>query len=239
MASPELRRLWALHEIDAEILDLKRRAVRLGAGFEEAAKVKALEDKDATVGEKARGLIAEQLDTELRQKGLDDKAKKFEKQLFGGTVVNPREVEALQKEIAHLKRERDNLDDRLLELMDEVPPAQKLVDELASELERAKAALHQRRQAAVVEKGEIEAAYKVAITKRDAAKALVPPPLLTRYDAIVKRYEGVGMAEVVKHRSCGACGTVLPERTLQSALDGSVITCESCHRILYYTTGAV
>src|SRR5580704_14854492 len=63
MASPDLRRLWALHEIDAQILDLKRRAARLDAGFAEAAKLKELEAKDATAGEAARALVAEQLDT--------------------------------------------------------------------------------------------------------------------------------------------------------------------------------
>ena len=238
MASPELRRLWALHEVDAEILDLKRRATRLDAGFAEAAKLKELEAKDADAGEKARALIAEQLDTELKQSGYGEKVKKFEKQLFGGSVTNPREVDALQKEISMLKRQRDGLDDRLLELMDAVPPAQKLVDGLNAEIADAKEALNQKRRIAVVEKGNIEAAYRAAVAKREEAKKLVPAALLNRYEAIVKRYEGVGMAEVVKGRSCGGCGTLLPARTLQGALEGSVITCESCHRILYYTSGA-
>ena len=239
MASPDLRRLWALHEIDAEILDLKRRAARLDAGFEEAAKLKALTDKDAGVGEAARLLITEQLDTELKQKGYEEKIKKFEKQLFSGTVTNSREVEAIQKEITMLKRQRDAFDDRLLELMDEVPPAQAELEKLTAAIDEAKKALAAKRQVALVEKGRIEAAYKGAIAKRDEAKKAVTPALLNRYESIVKRYEGVGMAGVLKHRSCGGCGTLLPARTLQGALDGQVITCESCHRILYYTEGVV
>src|ERR1700722_9186031 len=111
MASVELRRLFALHQIDAEILDIRRRAARLDVGFEEAAKLKELEAKDAAEGAGAMALITEQIDTELKQRGFDDKMKKFEKQLFGGTMVNPREVEAMQKEIAILKRNRDALDD--------------------------------------------------------------------------------------------------------------------------------
>jgi len=239
MASPDLRRLWALHEIDAEILDLKRRAARLDAGFTEAAKLKELTAKDASAGEAARSLITEQLDTELKQQGYDEKIKKFEKQLFSGAVTNSREVEALQKEITMLKRHRDGFDDRLLELMDEVPPAQTELDKLTAQIEDAKKALAAKRQIAVVEKGKIESTYKAVVAKREEAKKLVPPALLNRYESIVKRYEGVGMAEVVKNRSCGGCGTLLPARTLQCALDGQVITCESCHRILYYTTGVV
>ena len=165
MASPDLRRLWALHEVDAEILDLKRRAARLDAGFEEAAKLKVLEAKDAGVGAAARDLVTEQLDTELKQRGYDEKIQKFEKQLFGGTVTNSREVDALQKEIAMLKRNRDGFDDRLLELMDAVPPAQAELQKLTVEIEAAKKALAAKRQLAMVEKGQIEAAYKAALAK--------------------------------------------------------------------------
>jgi uncharacterized protein len=239
MASPELRRLFALHEIDAEILDLRRRAAHLDAGFDEAAKLKTLETKDATAGAAARALLTEQIDTELKQKGYDDKVKKFERQLFSGTVTNAREVDSIQKEIDMLKRNRDGLDDRLLELMDLVPPAQAELEKLTKEMNAVKKALADKRQQAVGEKGKIEAAYKVAVAKREEAKKAISPALLTRYEAIAKRYEGVGMAEVVKKRSCGACGTILPERTLHGALEGSVMTCESCHRILYYTDGAV
>ena len=238
MASPDLRRLWALHQVDAEILDLKRRAARLDAGVADAAKLKELEAKDAGTGEAARALLAEQLDTELRQRGYEEKIKKFEKQLFGGTVTNSREVEALQKEITMLKRQGSGLDDRLLELMDLVPPAQAELEKLTAQISEAKKALSEKRASAVAEKGKIEGAYKLAVAKREEAKKHVPPALLNRYESIVKRYEGVGMAEVVKSRSCGGCGTVLPARTLQGALDGSVITCESCHRILYFVSGA-
>jgi predicted nucleic acid-binding Zn-ribbon protein len=239
MASVELRRLFALHQIDAEILDIRRRAARLDVGFEEAAKLKELEAKDASEGAAARALITEQVDTELQQRGFDDKMKKFEKQLFGGTMVNPREVEAMQKEIAILKRNRDALDDRLLELMDLVPAAQKVADSLATQINAAKAAIAAKRQVAVGEKAKLEADYKAAVAKREEAKKAVPPGLFARYDSIAKRHEGVGMAEVVKKKACGACGTLLPARSIQLALEGTVMTCESCHRILYYTDGAI
>jgi predicted nucleic acid-binding Zn-ribbon protein len=239
MASPELRRLHALHEIDTEIADLRRQAARLDAGFEEAAKLKVLESRDSGVGAAARALLTEQVDTELKQKGYDEKLKKFEKQLFSGTVVNSREVESIQKEMAMLKRNRDALDDRLLELMDLVPPAQKELEKLTQEIDEAKKTLAAKRQLAVAEKGKIEAAYKTAVAKREEARKAVPPALLTRYESIAKRHDGIGMAEVVKKRACGACGTMLPARALVGALEGSIVTCESCHRILYYTDGAV
>ncbi len=213
MASVELRRLFALHQLDAEILDIRRRAARLDAGFEETKKLKELEAKDSGVGAAARSLLTEQVDTELKQRGYDDKMKKFEKQLFSGAVVNPREVDAMQKEIAMLKRNRDALDDRLLELMDLVPPAQKQVDELTAEINAAKKTLQEKRQKAVGEKTALEAEYKAAVAKREEAKKAVPAGLFARYDSIAKRHEGVGMAEVVKKKACGACGTLLPART--------------------------
>jgi hypothetical protein len=239
MASLELRALWALHGLDQMILDLKNQAAHLDVGQLEAAKIKAIESKNSTEHAAAHHLISEQVELELQQKSFDEKAKKFEKQLFGGTIVNPREVEAMEKEIAMLKRNRNQLDDRLLELMDQAPAAKVQIDAMNKELDEARKSLAEKRQSAVERKGKIEAAYKEAVVKRAEKAKAISAGLLAKYEAIRKRCNGVGMAEVVKGRSCGGCGTVLPERTLVAALGEGVVVCEACHRILYYTTGAI
>src|SRR5579862_5704235 len=120
MPSADLQRLHELYLIDMALLDIRTRAVNLDPGRKTAAEIKALEQQfeEST----ARKLHAEQTDLELKQKTYQEKIAKFEKELYGGKIVNPREVESIQKEIGILKRQRAELDERIMQIWEELPP---------------------------------------------------------------------------------------------------------------------
>lgn len=239
MASLELARLWKLHLVDAAIHDLRARAAALDPGRKVQAEIIALEKKLEEVGGEAKRLSAEAHDLELAQKSLDDKLKQFDRDLYGGKIVNPREVEAYEKEIAMLKRHREEQDARLLELWDLMPPAQKLAEAVEAKLAERRKALAVAHKAALAQRAEIEAAFKQRQAERPQVESQISPALKARYDQIRQRTHGLGMAEVRKNGACGGCGTQLPERTLQALREDKVATCESCHRILYFTEGVV
>src|SRR5579862_1664583 len=106
MALSELRRLHKLHLIDMALLEIRKRAAALDPGRKTAAEIKALETE--LNASPSRMLQAELLDLELKQKSFQEKINKFEKELYGGKIVNPREVEAVQKEIGILKRQNSS-----------------------------------------------------------------------------------------------------------------------------------
>jgi uncharacterized protein len=240
MASPELSRLWKLAQVDRALAEIRVRAAGLDVGQKIQAEVAALEKEEAEIGGRARALRAELTDLELAQKGFDDKLKKIDKEMYGGKVVNPREVENLEKEIAALKKQRGKSDDRIMELWDLLPPAEKAAADIQKRIEEKRQLLTERRKKALQEKGLLEADYKkYSALRPELAEAVKNPSLLARYDSIRQRHAGVGMAEVTRKNSCGVCGTNLPERTIQLLKDDKLVTCESCHRILYYTEGIV
>ncbi len=238
MPSAELRRLHKLHLIDTALQDIRKRAAALDPGRKTAAEIQSLErqlDESS-----ARKLQSELTDLELKQKSFEDKIKKFDKELYGGKVVNPREVEAIQKEIAILKRQRGDLDGRILEIWEELPPAKEQSEQLEKALAQRKLLLAQEQKAALQAKGQLEAEFKLKSSERPQAAKDIPPTLLARYESIRQRHAGVGMGVVdVRKKSCGACGTSLPTRTIEAIKEDKVVTCESCHRILYYSEGAV
>lgn len=238
MASLELQRLWKLARIDTGLVEVRKRAAALDIGKNIQAEITKLEALEAEVGGKARALHAEQKDLELQQKGIDDKLKKIDKEMYGGKVVNSREVENLEKEIAALKRQRDHHDERLLELFDLVPPAQAAAKKVDDKIAEAKTRLTARKKQALQEKAHLEAEFARLNKERPEAAKGISPTLLARYDAIRQREGGVGMVEI-NGRSCGGCGTNLPERALQALKEDKVATCEACHRILYYTEGVI
>jgi|SRR5579862_1966079 len=238
MPSAELRQLHKLHLIDSALHEIRKRAAALDPGRKTAAEIQALEKQlDETP---ARKLQAELTDLELRQKSFEDKLKKFDKELYGGKVVNPREVEAIQKEIAILKRQRNQLDARILEIWEELPPAKEQSEKLEKAIAQRKELLAKEQRAALQAKAQLEAEFKQKSGARPQLAKEIPPTLLSRYESIRQKHHGVGMGEVdVKKRVCGSCGTLLPTRTIEALKEDKVVTCESCHRILYYTDGVI
>jgi len=239
MASADLRRLWKLHLIDVAIQDIRNRAAHLDVGQSALKEIEALNMELEVKGVRTKGLSGEMHDLELQQKSILDKAGKFEKQLYGGSIVNPREVESIEKEIAMLKRQHATFDERILELMDLVPAAKAVSDKIEAAIAEKQKVVAEKRKAAVGVKAQLEADFKQKTAARPEAAKEVSPSLLARYEAIRPKHDGIGMAEIVKSRQCGGCGTLLPERTLQNAVDDKVVTCETCHRILYFTEGVV
>lgn len=239
MSVADLRKLHALHKIDLVLADIRVKAAALDPGRAIQATLTKLQAEADGLEKEAHKLSAEQLDLELRQKSLADKRKKFEKELFGGSVVNPREVETMQKEIDSLKRQIGDIDEVLLGLMDKVPPA---LDQAAAakklvEHEMAKLAEHQ--QKVMSSKRELEAKFKEVSALRPAAVRDVPVALLEKYELIRKNHGGIAMTEAGKNARCSRCGTGLPTKIIEAAKDGRLVTCESCHRIVYATDGLV
>lgn len=238
MASQELQRLWKLNQVDTSLLEIRKRAAALDIGKAIQAEIERKEAEDAEVGGRARALHAEQRDIELRQKTIADKLAKIEKEMYGGTVVSNREVAALEKEIAQLKRQRDRDDERLLELFELVPSALAEAKKITDRITALKAMLVERRKKAVEEKKHLESEFARLTALRPEVAKIVAPALVARYEVIRQRTGGIGMAEVLG-TVCGGCGTNQPERTLHTLREDKVATCESCHRILYYTEGLV
>lgn len=237
MPSEELRRLHDLFLIDSALLEIRKRAAALDPGKKVAAEIQTLE-KHLNESQ-ARKLQVEQTDLELKQKSYQEKIDKFDKQLYGGKVVNPREVEAIQKEIAILKRQRGELDERILEIWEELPPQREAAEKIEKAISQRKVLLAQEQKHALESRTALEAEFKNKAAERTVKAKAVPPALLAKYESIRQKHGGVGMGEVdVKKRTCGSCGTSLPVRAIEGIKEERIVTCESCHRILYFSEDA-
>jgi predicted nucleic acid-binding Zn-ribbon protein len=230
-----LHQLWKLHQIDKRIVEIRSRAAALDPGRRLQAEIDALNKEFESKKAEVDDLAGELADLELKQKGFDEKIKKFDKQLYGGNLVNPREVENMQKEIAMLKRQRGELDVRVLELWEIVPVAREAAAKAKAAAKERRGELNEYQKKVLVSKGELEAAFKEASGRRAAIAAEVEPGLLRRYETIRQKHGGIGMSRLLKAGSCEMCGTLQPRKTIELVKEGQAMTCESCHRILYFT----
>lgn len=238
MASLELIRLHKLHELDGEMLEIKKHAAAMVEGRELLAQAEAAK-KVYDVEHGAFKVVADEVkELENQNQAIDAKAKKDSDLLYGGKVVNPREVDALEKDIQSLKLRKSQNEDRMLELMDRLPPLEAASKAAESIFREKKKALDAWKVRAAEEKTQLETRYRALGAKRPELVKVINPSLLARYEAIRAKYQ-TGMSEVLKTNTCNECGTRVPEKTLDTLKNDGIGTCESCHRLLYWTDGVV
>ncbi|HCE00058.1 MAG TPA: hypothetical protein DER07_03340 [Armatimonadetes bacterium] len=239
MSVAELRALWRLHLVDARMLEISKRLTsyspneRLRRELEKArAELHELEARHRELKQAAK-------DLELQDKAVEERLKRLQKDLYGGKVVNPREVEAIEHEIESLKKQRGEMDLQLLELWERLPEAEQALENPRQRLEELEAKFAEAEEKLGAERAVLEEEYSKLAAARPKFLEGVSQTLLARYEAIRQRQGGIGMAEATKEGLCGACGTTLPRTAIENAKLGQVATCQECHRIIYATEGAI
>lgn len=235
MSGQTLEYVWHLQRADSELAATRSRRSGLDDGSALRAEVEAARGAAAQSASRLHECQAALKDHELQLASTEAKHKKFEGDLYGGRVSNPKELSNLQEELVALARTRDQLEDRILALLDQV----EALTEEARSAEAAKTALEARLAAHLAEyeaartrlDGEIEG----LVSKRAACVLLVEPRVLRKYEGIAAQESGIGIVAIQNGR-CGGCHNTVPLDFVTRVRDGQLVTCERCSRILYLGT---
>lgn len=231
MHENDLASLYQVHLIDEAILNLKARAGALDGGKAIRAQFEALKAEKAPELQALETLEKGIAEAEQKAKSYRDKAATIEKHLFSGKVVNPKEIAGYETELAQFKKMADDADWHALELGEQLGPVRSAAQAAKKELQALAKEYERRKVSDQGEAVELQTAYKEANAQRGPAAARVSQALLAQYDAI-RQKAGTGMG-LVRESACGSCGTELPTKLLQSVREDKVMTCPSCHRILF------
>jgi predicted nucleic acid-binding Zn-ribbon protein len=191
---------------------LRRRRERLPVRAELAASQAALRTIATELGgvREARDAVARKekaLDDEA--KSLEAKAAEMEKRLYSGSVSSPRELQAMQADVDALRRHRREVEDRELEVIVE---REDLDEQLAALEERHAAADAQRAdQEATLsaEEAAIDADLATETSAREALVAGLPADLVSLYERIRTKNNGIGAGKLVGN-TCQGCHLALP-----------------------------
>jgi predicted nucleic acid-binding Zn-ribbon protein len=233
--SSALSRLLDVQADDSSIARLNHRketlpeAQRLAELRERLAELTA----DAEIATKQAQEAAREQDRLEGEIGIiDEKIGKEEQRLYSGAVSNPKELGALQSEIAMLKRKRGNLEDSLLEAMVQREQADSNLASLEAEAETT--AREEGELAEIVAKinGEIDAELATHQASREAAVKEVPTDILSLYDKLRAAKGGVGAA-ALRGDTCEGCHTALPASEVERLRsEDGLQRCDNCRRIL-------
>lgn len=175
----------------------------------------------------------QQLDLEL--KSCLDKIGQEETKLYGGSVVNPRELEQIQQKAAEYAGIKARIEEELLNLMEDEEKFAKLKDQInqADQVLDGKLATIEAQVKQIIFESRLELEeLDFELTQLIAS---VSEEWLAKLDKIAVSHNGVGIAQI-KSDCCGACHVSLSDFLLQKAKRGEdqILLCENCGRIIYY-----
>jgi hypothetical protein len=149
----------------------------------------------------------------------------------------PRELEALQHELATLERRKGELEDAQLALMEQREHAQEQLDQVQQRL----AALRETRDATAQRCDQLVNEIDKELASRSAARAplaaALPAELVSLYERL-RETTGIGAA-LLRAGRCEGCRLELSgsERArVKAAAPDEVLRCEECRRILVRTS---
>jgi hypothetical protein len=229
----QIKILAELQKIDSQIFHLKKElAIQPAAQkrIEEDFEHKKAGFKAAETQLKSDQLKQKEREGELAAK--EEKIKKLQGQLYA--LKTNKEYTAMDMEIKGAKADNSLLEEEILKLLDVVEESKsRLVgekDKLADEEKVVKAELDTLKK----KSGELAAQIADLQEKRKAYTPNIDPKLLTQYERILDKREGLAIVPVY-HGACGGCHIGLTSQ-LQNEIQMSekLITCEDCARMLYW-----
>lgn len=228
-------RLLALQDADLAIDRLRARRRVLEEGAEVAAARAEADAAEAHLGElrlKLDELVRDQTRFELEIDSMTQKEKAEQARMYDGSIVNAKELEALQHEIASVQGRRSDREDELLALLE----IREQVEADATEAERMSTALRAKvdevTAAAAEEIVSVDADLTERIAGRDSIAVEIEPDVLDLYEDLRRHKKGVGAAALVDG-VCQACHEQLSAVVLDAMKRSEGIRrCEHCRRIL-------
>lgn len=237
MSDTGLAQLYQLHLLDSSLHEMRSRANALDVGQEEAALFRTRAAETEEVRKRAKDLKKEEEELEAKAAALAAKKKAWNKKLYDGSVVSPREVANIESEIKSLSEQIEASEARAMELLEILPAAAAEAKKAEVELLRLKRRVEEKKVIAAEDLKELQAKHAERSKFRAPIAEKVRKPLLAQYEAIRKKVGVPAMAIVREDGYCGACGLPIPINTQERVRQDIVTTCESCHRILFMPLG--
>jgi len=229
-----VEQLYTLQRLDARLATLRRAFEALDPGRSLEALLEQVRAAEEVTSTQLKETQARLRDLELALSSTAEKAKKIEQELYSGRIGNPKELTAMQSDVAALGRQRQRTEDEMLALMEDT---ERLAQDLGT-LEAQRAARERELDDHLTQYRSHNRAMEDELAtlqaKREAQAAEIAPELMRRYERLRERKDGLAVALVLNNGICEGCHVKIPDRLYADLQENSDLrTCEECGRILY------
>jgi len=225
------KQLYRLQEIDLELESNEQALNQIASQLGESQAVTGAQAELKLEHQHLEELKREQHSAEWEVDTLITKLTTSEEKLYSGSIKNPKELTNLQHEIDSLKTTRNRLEDKALEIIDQVELAETSVASLSRKLNQLEAEWHRQQQQLSSRMKQLKTILSDLEHKRQLLSAKIDPQTVEFYDKL-KKQKRIAVAKV-EQGICLGCRISLPITDLQQARSDNLVQCSSCGRILF------
>jgi len=235
--SQSSQRLLEVQRLDGEQARLqgllKQADSAIGDTLQERAAAYAVRQAETALQTRQR----EQREQEFELATLESRIKDHEASLYSGKG-SPRDLQALQQDIARDRTRQGALEEQVLAAMDAVEAASKETERIKAAARRVLGDAATRVQQIESDRARMQQQLATVTAQRAAAAASVPAADAALYERLRARMpDGVAVAPVIQGR-CEGCRTSLPSAEVQHARRAEeLVQCSRCGRILHVPVG--
>jgi uncharacterized protein len=230
---PDQSLVSQLQSLDLRVAALEKEIAALPKHI--AAIEKALESHIRRLEADKAALAANQRERKKTEGDIqmhEQKISKLRDQMLGAKTNE--QYRAFQHEIEYLEKEIRKAEDRILELMSESEPLEAAVKKAEVALAEEKKAVEGEKKVAREKTAADQAQLDSTKAERAEAAKQIPPNVLSTYEKIRKKWNGLAIAEGTTGR-CSACQILLRPQAFQELRKSEkLMLCESCGRFLFY-----
>jgi predicted nucleic acid-binding Zn-ribbon protein len=174
-------------------------------------------------------------DLELESGSKLENIAKLEAQLF--TIKNNTDYKAMEKEIADRKIENERLEDKMLEVMEDIEAKKKVVSEGEQLVKDKKADLAAEQKKVEQQIAKLDGEIAALKEQRDKLLPTVSEDVLRKYKQIFNKKRDTAVVPLIDY-TCGGCHMQLPPQTANNVRKANeLVICDNCSRILYWPEG--
>ena len=225
------KQLYQLQEVELEIESSEQALAQIARQLGESQAVVRAQTKLKSEQQQLEELGRQQHSAEWEIEDLVNKLTTAEEKLYSGRIKDPKELTNLQHEVNGLRARRNHLEDKALEMMDQVELSTASVAALSNELKTLETEWHSQQQQLTTNMEQFKTALSDLEHKRQLLSAKLDPQAVELYQEL-KKQKGQAVAKVEQGICCG-CRISLPTTELQRARSDSLVKCSSCGRILF------
>jgi uncharacterized protein len=228
-------RILELQDLDMAIDRLESRRRDLEGGQEVFQARRKAEEAEERLGELKLALdsvVREQTRLEAEADSLDRKVEAEQRRLYDGSVANPKELEAIQHEVANLRTRKTRVEDDVLAQMERREEMEGRLPALEAELAEARDRVAEIESTSERDRREVAEGLTQRRAERRALAPAVDDELLELYEDLRSSKKGVGAARLVDG-VCQGCHQKLSAVEIDRIKRSEGIRrCEYCRRIL-------
>lgn len=226
--------LYRLQQLDLELERLTAEQQALIRTLQEDTTLNKARAEQLAAQQQLQAGLQLQEEAERTLNELNNRLRALDQRLYGGMITTPKELNAVQQEVQHLRVQQDRQEELILELMDAADVLNATAKQKQETLQRLEQARQQSSVALIARRDSLQSKQRELREQREQFAASINSELIKRYETLKRSLQGRAVSRV-EQQSCQWCRVILTPSELQHARASQELqTCSNCGRILYF-----